>query len=139
MQNYSINAHFSSTNIHDSVTKCHNIYTIVDIRNEFSCVQNAAGHAAKMQCHGRSFLQLARLQYIAPHRRSSSSEPAKSSSINAEEVEKFSRIAHHWWNESGEFAALHTLNELRVTMIKDGLVERDTARSSLPLKGLSQD
>ena len=38
-----------------------------------------------------------------------------------EEVDKFSRIAHSWWDENGDFKALHTLNSLRIPLVRDGL------------------
>ena len=66
------------------------------------------------------------------------------SSINQEEVDKFQKIAQQWWSESGEFAALHSMNKLRVPLIRDGLLSQRAEsaitsehKSSLPLEGVS--
>lgn len=37
--------------------------------------------------------------------------------INHEEVEKFSRIAEEWWNPNGKFKPLHKLNPIRLEYI----------------------
>lgn len=44
--------------------------------------------------------------------------------IDDEEVAKFSRIASSWWNTNGEFGALHSLNELRVPLVRESLLSR---------------
>lgn len=40
-----------------------------------------------------------------------------SPSVNAAEVEKFSRIAEEWWDENGKFKPLHKFNPTRLTYI----------------------
>lgn len=40
------------------------------------------------------------------------------STISAEEVEKFSRIADEWWDPHGKFAPLHKINPLRLGYIE---------------------
>lgn len=61
------------------------------------------------------------------------------STVDQEEVKKFSRLANKWWDQRGEFAALQTLNELRVPLIRDGLTSQDLTysktSSSNPLEG----
>ena len=61
--------------------------------------------------------------------------------MDSEEVEKFSRLANKWWDQRGEFAALQTLNELRVPLIRDGIAAQDLRysekSSSKPLEGYS--
>ena len=56
-------------------------------------------------------------------------------------MEKFSRLANKWWDQRGEFAALQTLNYLRVPLIKDGIAAQDLIypekTSSKPLEGYS--
>lgn len=37
-------------------------------------------------------------------------------------MNKFSGLSALWWDEAGEFEALHSLNELRVPLIRDALV-----------------
>ena len=51
-------------------------------------------------------------------------------------MEKFSNLAQHWWNEKGEFAALHTLNNLRVPFIRDGIEKIGSFQGYQPLGGL---
>ena len=51
-----------------------------------------------------------------------------------EEVDKFSRIAFGWWDESGDFKALHTLNSLRIPLIRDGLCRDSISNVTQPLK-----
>ena len=48
----------------------------------------------------------------------------EANTIDAEEVAKFSRLAQAWWSQTGDFAALHTLNELRVPLVRDALVSQ---------------
>ncbi len=59
--------------------------------------------------------------------------------LDEEEVKKFSKIADSWWDARGEFAALQTMNELRVPLIRDGLMRNisEPNSPSRPLKGKS--
>lgn len=41
------------------------------------------------------------------------------STCNKDEISKFARIAHEWWNENGKFKPLHMINPIRVTYIVD--------------------
>ena len=59
--------------------------------------------------------------------------------IDAAEIEKFSRIALHWWDTSGPFAPLHRLNPVRLSYIRDRAVAhfgRD-AGDLTPLQGMT--
>jgi 2-polyprenyl-6-hydroxyphenyl methylase/3-demethylubiquinone-9 3-methyltransferase len=59
--------------------------------------------------------------------------------VDAAEVEKFSRISTEWWDPSGPFRPLHRLNPVRLGYIKDQAAAhfaRD-AKSISPFKGLS--
>ncbi|NBX52650.1 MAG: bifunctional 2-polyprenyl-6-hydroxyphenol methylase/3-demethylubiquinol 3-O-methyltransferase UbiG [Proteobacteria bacterium] len=40
------------------------------------------------------------------------------STIDEKEVEKFSKIADEWWNESGKFKPLHKFNPIRLTFFR---------------------
>lgn len=64
--------------------------------------------------------------------------PVTQTTIDEEEREKFRLLSSFWWNELGEFQALHTMNELRVPMIRDALVEDSGAvlASAVPLKDM---
>jgi 2-polyprenyl-6-hydroxyphenyl methylase/3-demethylubiquinone-9 3-methyltransferase len=44
------------------------------------------------------------------------------STVDAEDVERFSRIAHEWWNPTGKFKPLHKINPLRIKYIRDQIV-----------------
>ena len=66
-------------------------------------------------------------------------EPVLDSSIDPEEVNKFTKMAEEWWDPHGKFAPLHKMNPLRLGFIKDRMVEhfsRDS-KSYEPFKGLS--
>lgn len=66
------------------------------------------------------------------------------STVDAAEVERFSRIAEEWWDEGGKFAPLHRLNPARIGFIRDR-VAAHYGRDPLdfgpdgagPLRGLS--
>ncbi len=58
--------------------------------------------------------------------------------IDPREVEYYTRMAATWWDRTGPFWPLHTLNELRLEFIRDHLCQhfgRD-ARAENPLTGL---
>lgn len=70
---------------------------------------------------------------------SNDARPIAQSTIDEEEREKFQKLSHTWWNETGEFQALHALNALRVPWITNSLVEKQDQPSPLhtkPLLGL---
>uniref|UniRef100_A0A0B7A3G2 Ubiquinone biosynthesis O-methyltransferase, mitochondrial n=1 Tax=Arion vulgaris TaxID=1028688 RepID=A0A0B7A3G2_9EUPU len=46
--------------------------------------------------------------------------------IDEDEVNKFSKLSALWWDEAGEFKALHSLNEMRIPLIRDVLVSLKT-------------
>jgi len=46
------------------------------------------------------------------------------SSINHEEVEKFSRIADEWWDETGKFKPLHKFNPIRLSYLRRKIEEK---------------
>jgi 2-polyprenyl-6-hydroxyphenyl methylase/3-demethylubiquinone-9 3-methyltransferase len=61
------------------------------------------------------------------------------STVDAGEIERFSRIAAEWWDPNGKFAPLHRLNPVRVGYIRDRAAahwQRD-ALNGTPLAGLS--
>ena len=46
----------------------------------------------------------------------------KTNTINKKEIEKFSRIAEEWWNPDGKFKPLHKFNPIRISYIKDNII-----------------
>ena len=70
---------------------------------------------------------------------SSTKSNGNGSTVDQEEVAKFSRLANKWWDQRGEFAALQTLNALRIPLIRDGLTSQDLTysktSSTKPLEG----
>ena len=46
----------------------------------------------------------------------------KINTINKEEIEKFSKIAEEWWNPAGKFKPLHKFNPIRISYIKDNII-----------------
>ena len=57
--------------------------------------------------------------------------------VDEEEIEKLSRKTSDWWSPNGEFAALHSMNKLRVPFIKKSLehIHTQTFTPSKPLRG----
>ncbi|XP_019946749.2 ubiquinone biosynthesis O-methyltransferase, mitochondrial [Paralichthys olivaceus] len=57
--------------------------------------------------------------------------------VDPDEVRRFQSLAGKWWDEQGEFAALHAMNDLRVPFIRDNLLNVHRARHpGKPLAGL---
>ena len=46
----------------------------------------------------------------------------KNNTINKKEIDKFSRIAEEWWDPTGKFKPLHKFNPLRISYIKDNII-----------------
>jgi 2-polyprenyl-6-hydroxyphenyl methylase/3-demethylubiquinone-9 3-methyltransferase len=46
----------------------------------------------------------------------------KNNTINKKEIEKFSRIAEEWWNPTGKFKPLHKFNPIRISYIKNNII-----------------
>jgi len=46
----------------------------------------------------------------------------KTNTINKEEIEKFSKIAEEWWDPNGKFKPLHKFNPVRISYIKDSII-----------------
>ena len=47
----------------------------------------------------------------------------KSNTINKKEIEKFTKIANEWWDPQGKFKPLHKFNPIRISYIKDNIIE----------------
>tara|TARA_B100001057_G_scaffold448870_1_gene489584 strand:- start:472 stop:1200 length:729 start_codon:yes stop_codon:yes gene_type:complete len=47
----------------------------------------------------------------------------KNNTINKEEIEKFSKIAEEWWNPEGKFKPLHKFNPIRISYLKENIIE----------------
>ena len=47
----------------------------------------------------------------------------KDTTINKEEVKKFSALAEEWWDESGKFKPLHDINPVRIKFIKENILK----------------
>jgi 2-polyprenyl-6-hydroxyphenyl methylase / 3-demethylubiquinone-9 3-methyltransferase len=65
--------------------------------------------------------------------------PDSSTTLDAEEVARFARLAGEWWDANGPFKPLHRINPVRLTYIRDRLCRkfgRDKAAAS-SLAGLS--
>jgi ubiquinone biosynthesis O-methyltransferase len=61
------------------------------------------------------------------------------STVAADEIERFRRMADSWWDPEGEYRALHRLNPLRACYVRDRLVEHFglDVESERPLTGLA--
>ena len=61
----------------------------------------------------------------------------KNNTINKKEIEKFSRIAEEWWNPLGKFKPLHKFNPIRISYIKDNIINSfKLKKQEKPLKNL---
>ena len=49
--------------------------------------------------------------------------------INKEEIQKFSKIADEWWDAKGKFKPLHVFNPIRVNYIKDKCISHFGVKS----------
>ncbi len=60
-------------------------------------------------------------------------------SIDAAEIERFSRIAAEWWNPAGPFRPLHRLNPVRLSYIREQALAHfgGDSKSVTPLGGLT--
>ncbi len=47
----------------------------------------------------------------------------KNSTINKKEIEKFSKISEEWWNPDGKFKPLHKFNPIRISYIRDNIID----------------
>jgi 2-polyprenyl-6-hydroxyphenyl methylase/3-demethylubiquinone-9 3-methyltransferase len=63
---------------------------------------------------------------------------ATHSSIDAAEVERFSKIAAEWWDPKGKFAPLHKFNPTRLAFIRDQALHRFSRnpKARRPFEGL---
>ncbi len=53
----------------------------------------------------------------------------KNNTINKEEIEKFSKIAEEWWDPKGKFKPLHKFNPIRISYIKESIINTFNLRS----------
>ena len=56
--------------------------------------------------------------------------------INQEEIQKFSKLAEEWWDVSGKFKPLHMFNPVRIKYILDACSLHFSTNKNLPLKNL---
>lgn len=72
----------------------------------------------------------------------SAAQPPGASSVDFEEMQRFSKVAQEWWNPAGPYALLQKMNPVRVSYIRDALVQFnntnvDTASvTAFPFDGL---
>ncbi len=61
------------------------------------------------------------------------------STVDKEEIEKFSRLAKDWWNPNGKFKPLHIWNPVRINFIKKKLIKHFNTdpEKHLPLKNIN--
>ena len=53
----------------------------------------------------------------------------KNITINKKEIEKFSKIAEEWWNPNGKFKPLHKFNPIRISYIKNNIINTFNIKS----------
>ena len=62
----------------------------------------------------------------------------KNNTINKKEIEKFSKIAEEWWNPEGKFKPLHKFNPIRISYIKENIINSFKTKNNKdkPLKNV---
>ena len=61
----------------------------------------------------------------------------KTNTINKKEIEKFSKIAEEWWDPDGKFKPLHKFNPIRISYIKENIINTfNLQKSDRSLKGI---
>jgi 2-polyprenyl-6-hydroxyphenyl methylase / 3-demethylubiquinone-9 3-methyltransferase len=50
--------------------------------------------------------------------------PESSATLDTQEVTRFAKLAHDWWDAKGPFKPLHRINPVRLTYIRDQLCKR---------------
>ena len=61
----------------------------------------------------------------------------KNNTINKKEIEKFSKIAEEWWDPEGKFKPLHKFNPIRISYIKENIINSFTlTNKDKPLNNL---
>ena len=61
----------------------------------------------------------------------------KNNTINKEEIDKFSKIAEEWWDPKGKFKPLHKFNPIRISYIKENVVNTfNLKKNKQPLKSV---
>uniref|UniRef100_A0A8C3CIR6 Ubiquinone biosynthesis O-methyltransferase, mitochondrial n=1 Tax=Cairina moschata TaxID=8855 RepID=A0A8C3CIR6_CAIMO len=59
------------------------------------------------------------------------------SSVDPKEIKKFQLLAHKWWDEEGDYSALHSMNDIRVPFIRDTLLNMSSNyHLGSPLSGI---
>ena len=53
-----------------------------------------------------------------------------STTINKEEIQKFSRLAEEWWDVNGKFKPLHMFNPIRISYITESIKKHFKIKSS---------
>ncbi|KAF7254539.1 Ubiquinone biosynthesis O-methyltransferase, mitochondrial [Varanus komodoensis] len=57
--------------------------------------------------------------------------------VDPKEIRKFQVLAQKWWDEDGQYAALHSMNEIRVPFIRDTVLNlQNDHRLGSPLSGV---
>ena len=59
------------------------------------------------------------------------------STLDPDEIKKFSALAAEWWNPKGPFGALHRLNPVRLQVIRDLALRQFTTPARRPLENLA--
>ncbi len=61
------------------------------------------------------------------------------SSVDVHEIEHFSRMAEAWWDVKGAFRPLHMMNPMRISYIRDVIVQHYSREKDIlrPLQGLN--
>ncbi|XP_057690307.1 ubiquinone biosynthesis O-methyltransferase, mitochondrial [Corythoichthys intestinalis] len=100
-------------------------------RNQFSWTVACKKRSLWLQMNAGKQTQ----QHATHHQVSSRS--VHQTTVDPGELKRFQALAIKWWDENGEFKALHAMNDLRVPFIRDNLLNAQKAQDpGKPLAGL---
>ncbi|XP_064198367.1 ubiquinone biosynthesis O-methyltransferase, mitochondrial isoform X2 [Anguilla rostrata] len=93
-------------------------------------------HSPKRHAFWRN-LPLSAMSRAIRHASTTVVRAAAQSTLDPSEAKKFQLLANKWWDVQGEFAPLHSMNDLRVPFIRDNLLNVHSSRQlGRPLSGI---
>ncbi|XP_041964255.1 ubiquinone biosynthesis O-methyltransferase, mitochondrial [Alosa sapidissima] len=109
--------------------------TAIRVLSSWTVCKHQRYHSLQSKPHDKCDSQPSTLWNIRPQ--APSVRQVSHTTLDPGEVKKFQSLADKWWNQQGEFGALHSMNDLRVPFIRDNLLSiHGSRRLGSPLAGL---
>ena len=61
-----------------------------------------------------------------------------STTINKEEIQKFSKLADEWWDVNGKFKPLHMFNPVRIEYITENIKKQFNIKKQIQILGIKR-